>query len=213
MRLNLLLTSRHAWLMHKVVKAAEAASHITTCILVLIILGLAASTRHLVHVEWIDPLSEHVLSCRVSLISSGARMSGLTDVTLFAFLAAWSSWPTELRSLHVWAVAQLALLVLEVCIVGRVGPRREVIVVAYDVVVWRGRSRDTQIRLILSIWHATCHSEALRANLCRVKACVDAELASVASHWVANLSWLHALVYLLLCVDAVRVSIVHALGL
>ena len=44
----------------------------------------------------------------------------------------------DLGYLHVGAIAELSLLVLEVCVVRGVGPTGKVVVVAHDVVVGRG---------------------------------------------------------------------------
>lgn len=84
-------------------------------LLVLIILGLAATAWDLVQMDRIDALANQVRG----------TLPCLTNVSFLLVLAL-----AHLGSLHVRAVAQLALFVLVVCIVGRIRTRREMIIVA-----------------------------------------------------------------------------------
>ena len=64
----------------------------------------------------------------------GVRMRCLTDVTLL-LLTLLADLATNFASLHVRAVAQLPLFVLEVGIIGRIWARGKVIIGAHYVVV------------------------------------------------------------------------------
>ena len=156
-------------------------------VFVLIVLRLAASAGHLVHVERVDALSEHTLA-------SWVRLTRLADVSLLRH-ARFVCLLAALRCLHVGTVAQLPLLVLEVRIVGRIGSAGKVIVVAYDVVVGRGGGREAKVGGLAR--HAAGDSEALRAHLGRVEARAHAKLGRPVVLLV-----LHPLVDLLFRVDA-----------
>ena len=80
---------------------------------------------------------------------------------------------TKLSCLHVGAVAQLPLLVLEVGIVRRIGAGGKVIVRADDVVVGGGYTR-VQAKVIL-VLDTRAHAKTLCPHLRRVEACIDTE--------------------------------------
>ena len=104
-------------------------------ILVLVILGLTATARHLVHVKRVDTLAEQVRAC--------ARLTDRARLTDIALLSWFSDTATHLARLHVWTIAELALFVLEVGVVGRIWLGScKVIVAPHDVVVWRGSRRQ-----------------------------------------------------------------------
>ena len=87
--------------------------------------------------QGVNSLRHHVLSYTCLGIWIG--LLGFTYVALFARFVLRTSWSTltlQVASLHVWAVAQLALLVLVVCIVCGVWSASKMIVTTYDVVVW-----------------------------------------------------------------------------
>ena len=121
-------------------------------------------------------------------------MRCLTDVTLL-LLTLLADLATNFASLHVGAVAQLPLLVLEVGIIGRIWAGGKVIIGAHYVVVrWCDASVQSEVVLIGDAW---AHAESLRSNLRRIETSVDTKLP--VAH---RLLVLHALVDLLLGIDA-----------
>ena len=80
---------------------------------------------------------------------------------------------TKLTCLHVGTVAQLPLLVLEVCIVCRIGAGGKVIIRADDIVVGRGHAR-VQAKIVL-VWDTRAHAKTLCPHLRRIEACIDTE--------------------------------------
>ena len=102
---------------------------------------------------------------------------------------------TELTCLHVGAVAQLPLFVLEVGIVRRIGAGGKVIVRAYDVVIGRGYAR-VQPEVVL-VWDTRAHAKTLCPHLRRIETCIDTEFTVC-----QRLLILHALVDLLFSVNA-----------
>ena len=110
-------------------------------VLVLVILRLAASTRHLVHVQRVDTLAEQVRAC--------ARLTDRARLTDIALLSRFSDTAAHLARLHVRTIAELALLVLKVGIISCVRLScSKVIVAAHDVIVRRGGRRQPKIILV-----------------------------------------------------------------
>ena len=150
--------------------------------------------------ERVNTLAEQVRAC-----------AGLTDrarLTDIALLSRLSDAPTHLARLHVRAIAELALFVLEVSVISGVWLGcSEVVVAAHDVVVRRGSRRQSQIILVRQ---TTSYSESLRANLRRVEACVDASELSRAIGESLRTGWLliKPLVYLLFRVDVKLVRLI-----
>ena len=135
-------------------------------------------------------------------------MACLANVTLFAGLCPGPACMTShLAGLHVWTIAELALLVLIVSIVSGVGTAGKVIVAPPNVVVGAGGRRKTQVRgaIVTLDGQGPSHSKSLRAHLRRVEARVQTEFARPVSHTMAA-RLLHALVELLLGVNVILVA-------
>ena len=169
-------------------------------ILVLVILRLAASARHLVHVKRVDTLAEQVGAC--------ARLTDRARLTDIALLSRLGDAAAHLARLHVWTVAELALFVLEVGVIGRIRlGRSKVIVAPHDVVVRRGGRRQPEIILVGQV---ASHAESLRAHLCRVETRIDTSELSRAIGESLGAGWLliKPLVYLLLRIDVKLVGLI-----
>lgn len=121
---------------------------------------------------------------------------------------------SHFAGLHVWTVAELALLVLIVRVVSGVGTAGKVIVAPHNVVVGAGGRRNTQVRrACVTLDGQGPSSKPLRAHLRRVEARVQTEFARPVSHTMAT-GLLHALEELLLGVNVVLiVSLINVVAI
>ena len=103
---------------HILLEATKVKSILNVSVLVLVVLGLGSSAWHILHMDWINAMVQKIIDISMDLTSPPLLLSANTMVTLRHYSSAlWHA----LSSGHIWRVAQLSLLVLEVGIVDRVG--------------------------------------------------------------------------------------------
>ena len=89
----------------------------------------------------VDTLAKQVRAC--------ARLTYRARLTDIALLSRFGNTATHLARLHVWTIAQLALFVLEVGVIGRIWLGcSKMIVAPHNVVIRRGGCRQPQIILV-----------------------------------------------------------------